>query len=126
MNNKITKIIYWASTVFIALLSMSGILFLNSPEATEGMKHLGLPVWFSYELTIGKFIGGLMLLLPFIPKRFKEWAYVALGIDMLSATIALTNVDGPVAKSFFPLVIFAVLLVSYISFHKLYCTECKK
>lgn len=123
MTIKSTKIIYWISTGLIALFIVPGIFFLNSPQATEGIKHLGLPLWFHYELGIGKFIGGLILLIPFFPKRIKEWAYVALGIDMLSAVIGLTNVDGFVPMSFAPLVTFAILLVSYISFHKLQNTQ---
>ena len=119
MNIKTAKIVFWISTILVALATMSGIFFLNSPQASEGMQHLGLPVWFSHELTIGKFIGGLILLLPFIPKRIKEWAYVALGIDMLSAVIALVSVDGAIPKSFAPLVGFAILLLSYISYHKI-------
>ncbi|MDE3145025.1 MAG: DoxX family protein [Bacteroidota bacterium] len=123
MNTKSTKIIFWISTGLIALFILPGIFFLNNPQATEGMKHLGLPLWFHYELGIGKFIGGLILLIPFFPKRIKEWVYVALGIDMLSAVIGLTNVDGFVPMSFAPLVTFAILLVSYTSFHKLQNTQ---
>jgi len=119
MNLKTTKIIYWISTGLVALFILPGIFYLNSPMAIEGIKHLGLPLWFHYELGIGKFIGGLIVLIPFFPKRLKEWAYVALGIDMLSAVIGLASVNGLVPMSFAPLIAFAILLVSYISFHKL-------
>ena len=123
MNLKTTKIIYWISTGLVALFILPGIFFLNSPQAIEGIKHLGLPLWFRYELGIGKFIGGLIILIPFFPKRIKEWAYVALGIDMLSAVIGLASVNGLVLMSFAPLIAFAILLVSYISFHKLEHTK---
>ena len=123
MNLKTTKIIYWISTGLVALFILPGIFFLNSPQAIEGIKHLGLPLWFHYELGIGKFIGGLIILIPFFPKRIKEWAYVALGIDMLSAVIGLASVNGLVPMSFAPLIAFAILLVSYISFHKLEHTK---
>jgi hypothetical protein len=85
----------------------------------EGTKRLGLPVWFHTELKIGKCIGGLIIILPFISKRIKEWAYVALGTDMLSAVIALISVDGIALMSFSPLITFAILLASYISYHKI-------
>jgi len=116
---KSTKIIYWISTGLVALFILPGIFYLNSPMAIESIKHLGLPLWFHYELGIGKFIGGLIVLIPFFPKRLKEWAYVALGIDMLSAVIGLASVNGLVPMSFAPLIAFAILLVSYLSFHKL-------
>ena len=119
MSIKNTKIIFWITTALVALFVVPSVLFVNSQQALDGMNHLGLPRWFNYELSIGKSIGGLILLLPFIPKRIKEWAYVALGIDMLSAVIALVSVDGAVPKSFAPLVGFAILLLSYISYHKL-------
>ncbi len=119
MNTKTVKIIYWVSTGLIALFILPGIFFLNSPMAIEGTKHLGLPNWFHQELGIGKFIGGLLLVLPMVPKRFKEWAYVALGIDLISATIGHLAVDGFVLNSFQPVVIFILLLVSYLYYHKL-------
>lgn len=116
---KTTKIIYWVLTAIIALLTISGVFFINTPQAIEGSRHLGLPHWFHSEITIGKCIGGLLLVLPFIPARVKEWAYVALGIDMLSAVIALLSVDGFAPKSFSPLIAFALLLGSYICYHKI-------
>ena len=119
MKNKTTKIVYWISTGLLALFILPGIFFLNSPMAIEGTRHLGMPHWFHLELGIGKFIGGLILIIPMIPARIKEWAYVAFGIDIISATIGALSVDGPVPMSFEPLVIFIILLVSYISFHKL-------
>jgi hypothetical protein len=116
---KTTKIVYWISTGLLALFILPGIFFLTKPFAIEGTKHLGIPYWFHIELGIGKFIGGLILILPLIPKRVKEWAYVALGIDAISATIGHICVDGVIPMSFEPLLVFAILLVSYITFHKL-------
>jgi hypothetical protein len=57
--------------------------------------------------------------LPFIPQRLKEWAYVALGVDMLSAVIGLLSVDGFAPKSLSPLLAFGILLGSYICYHKM-------
>lgn len=118
-SSKATKIIYWITTGIVALFLLPGIFFLNSPAATEGMKHLGMPHWFSMELGIGKFIGALILIIPMIPNRIKEWAYVALGIDSISAIIGLLSVDGIKPMSFAPLVFFIILVISYIYFHKL-------
>ena len=116
---KRTKIILWVSTGIIALFNIVGIFFMNSPQAMEGTKHLGLPIWFHSEITIGKCIGGLILILPFCPKRLKEWAYVAIGIDILSAVIAQISVDGVAPMSFSPLIVFGILLASYIAYHKI-------
>lgn len=116
---KKNKIIYWVSTGIIALFIIPGIFFLNSPFAIEGTKHLGLPMWFHWELGIAKFVAGVLIVLPFTPKRIKEWSYVGLGIDFISATIALVAVDGVSGMAFFPLLMFAILAVSYIYHHKL-------
>jgi len=116
---KKTKAIYWVSTILLALFILPGIFFAGSKMALEGTAHLGLPMWFHWELSIGKFIGGLILVLPFFPNRIKEWAYVAFGIDFISAFIAILAVDGVTGAWYAPLICLAILIVSYIYFHKL-------
>lgn len=113
------KIIYWTSTGLIALFLIPGIFFLDSPMAIEGTQHLGLPMWFHWELGIAKVIAAILIILPFTPNRIKEWSYVGLAIDFISAFIALVTVDGISAMAFFPLVVFMILAVSYIYHHKL-------
>ena len=107
---KKSKIIYWISTGIIALFEISGAFFINSEMAKEGMRHLGLPEWFRWEVSIGHIIGGILLIVP-INKRFKEWVYVAFGIDFISAFIS--------ANAFSPLILLFLLIVSYIYYHKL-------
>nr|WP_294861804.1 DoxX family protein [uncultured Fluviicola sp.] len=114
------KITFWVSTGLIGLFIIPGVFFLNTPFAKEVPNHLGLPTWFQWELGILKAIGALVLLLPFVGNRIKEWAYFGLFLDVLSASFALTWVDGLKGPSFFPLVIFAILAVSYWSHHKLH------
>ena len=118
-NIKRDKIIYWVSTGLITLFILPGIFFLNNNMAIEGSKHLGMPMWFHYELGIGKFIGGILLILPMVGKQVKEWAYVAFGIDSISASIGITAVDGLSITSLMPLLFFGILVVSYIYFHKI-------
>lgn len=113
------KIIYWVSTGILALFILPGIFFLNSSMAIEGTKHLGMPYWFHVELGIGKFIGGLILILPMVPLRIKEWAYVAFGIDIISATIGHLAVDGFTLGSLEPLIFLLVLVVSFVYYHKI-------
>lgn len=117
-GQKTTKIIYWISTLLIALFELSGSFFMNSEAAIEGMRHLQLPDWFRWEVSIGHLIGGILLIVP-VPKRIKEWTYVAFGIDFISAFIAYCAIDGLVANTFFPLVMLALLIVSYVYYHKI-------
>ncbi|WP_219225135.1 DoxX family protein [Pedobacter antarcticus] len=116
---KKTKITYWVSTGILAVFIIPGIFFLNSKMALDGTAHLGLPLWFHWELGIAKFIGGIILIVPFFPKRLKEWTYVAFGIDFISAFIAILAVDGAGGMWYSPIVVFIILLVSYSSYHKL-------
>lgn len=113
------KILYWVSTGLLAAFILPGIFFVNSEMAIEGTRHLGLPEWLRLEVGIATFLGGLVLILPGWPHRVKEWAYVGLGIVYISALIAHFSVDGIVLMSFTPLVTFALLVISYISYHKI-------
>lgn len=117
-TNKTAKIIYWITTGLLALFLLSGAFFINSKMALDAMHHLGVPEWFRWELSIGHIIAGLLLLIP-VGWRLKEWNYVALGIDYISATIAYLSVDGAVPNSFSPLFCLALLIVSYIYYHKI-------
>lgn len=118
-TTKRTKITYWISTLLLGLFIIPGIFFAGSKMALEGTAHLGLPLWFHWELSIAKFIGGIILVLPFFPKLLKEWVYVAFGIDFISAFIAIVAVDGASGMWYSPVICFVVLIISYLSYHKL-------
>jgi hypothetical protein len=70
-------------------------------------------------LAVFKVLGSLALVLPVVPKRVKEWAYAGFGFDFISAFISLVVVDGLNAAALFPVVALVVLVVSYVSYHKL-------
>lgn len=117
-NIKRDKIIFWIPTALLALFELSGAFFMNSQIAIEGMHHLGLPNWFRWEVSIGHLIGGILLVVP-VNRRIKEWMYVAFGIDFLSAFVAYATIDGLVFNTFSPLISLALLVVSYVYYHKL-------
>jgi len=66
-----------------------------------------------------KVLGALVLIIPAIPKRFKEWAYVGFGIDFIAALVSLWAVDGFNASLVLPVVFMALLAISYTSYHKM-------
>jgi hypothetical protein len=115
---KKAKIMYWVFTSIIVLFEGVGSLFFNSQMAIDGIRHMGFPDYFRVELGIAKIIGAIILIVPAIPARLKEWAYVGYGICFLSAFIGTWAVDGPL-NALFPLVFFGILCVSYIYFHKI-------
>ena len=115
---KSTKIIYWITTSIICLFASSAI-FMNSKMAIEGATHLGIPRWLGLEVSIGQLIGLVLLIIPAVPARLKEWAYVGFGILYITATVAHIAVGDPLNNTIMAIVFFILLLVSYTSFHKL-------
>ena len=120
MNPKTTKIIFWISTVLIFLFEgVMPAFFSQKKESIEGFTHLGYPVYFVTVLTVFKVLGTLALIIPQIPKRLKEWAYAGLTFDFLCACISYCVVDGFGFFALFPLIVLAVLMVSYYCYHKM-------
>jgi len=121
---KTTKIIYWVTTSIICLFASTAI-FMNSEMAIEGTKHLGIPRWLGLEISISQLIGLVLLIVPAVPARFKEWAYVGFGILHISAAIAHIAMGDPMGNTIMAIVFFGLLLTSYISFHKLQAAKAK-
>lgn len=113
------KIIYWITTGIIALMMLfSAYAYFADPKVTEGFQKMGFPNWFRIELGLAKAIAALVLIVPQIPVRVKEWAYAGLGITFISAAIAHYNLgDTPGMAA--PLIFFVILAVSNIYLHKI-------
>ena len=94
-------------------------LTANTELAKEGTRHLGYPAYFGFTLIVFKVVGTLLPIIPKIPARIKEWAYAGFAFDFIFAAISLWAIDGFSGMVLFPLVIFAILIASYQSYHKL-------
>lgn len=118
---KATKIIFWVTTIIIFLFEgVMPALFSQSEMAKEGIRHLGYPDYFGAALVVFKVLGVLVLIIPKAPARLKEWAYAGFTFDFIFASISHGAVDGMGnAETYFPLIILAILLASYFSYHKL-------
>ena len=113
------KITYWTTTaIFSAMMLFSATMYFSSPQMAQTFEHLGFPDYFRIELGIAKIIGVLLLLTPFTG-RLKEWAYAGFTINMISASIAHTASGDPISAILTPLILLAILAVSYITLHKL-------
>ncbi len=124
---KATKIIYWTTTVLIFL--MDGVLpalTSNTDLAKQGISHLGYPDYFRSLLTVFKVLGAIGLVLPFVKGRVKEWVYAGFAFDFIFASASHIAVDGFGRDAFFALVVLVVLLVSYLTYHKLQSGPGKK
>jgi hypothetical protein len=109
------KIAYWVSTGLVAAMSaMAAFAYLSgSPQAVEGFARAGYPQQLRVILGIAKPLGAIALLVPGLPK-LKEWAYAGFTFAWISAFIAhYLAKDG--AKTFIPLILLAVLAVSYVT-----------
>jgi hypothetical protein len=113
------NIIYWISTAIIFLFEgVMPALTSQTELAKEGIRHLGYPPYFGVTFTIFKVLGAIVLIVPRIPPRVKEWAYAGFAFDFIFAFISNVAVDGFTGISLLPLVIFAILITSYITYHK--------
>lgn len=118
------KIIFWTATILIFLFEGVMPAFTSQTElAKEGIRHLGYPEYFGNALVVFKVLGSLILIIPQLPKRVKEWAYAGFAFDFIFASISHTAVDGFTFNSIFPLIVFAVLIVSYVYYHKIYSNK---
>ena len=121
---KTTKIMYWVSTSIICLFASTAIM-MNSKMAIDGTTHLGIPRWLGLEVSISQLIGLVLLIIPTVPARIKEWAYVGFGILYITAAIAHISVHDPIGNTFMAVAFFGLLLLSYSSFHKLQAAKAK-
>ncbi len=117
---KKNKIIYWTATLFIVLLEgVIPALTSHTELAREGTRHLGYPLYFAAMLAVFKAVGALALVLPQVSRRVKEWAYAGFAFDFIAAAVSNWVVDGFGFNVIFPLIIMAILSVSYIFLGKI-------
>lgn len=112
------KITYWITTAIVALImTYSAYAYLTQETVKQGFHHLGYPDYFREELAIGKLIGAILLLAP-VAARLKEWVYAGFTITFISAFIAHMASGDPIANRVMPVVILAVLFISYFFYHR--------
>ncbi|TZF81352.1 DoxX family protein [Pedobacter sp. BS3] len=112
------KIFYWIPTAIVALMMIySAYAYLTQPALKGAFHHLGYPDYFRVELALAKLIGAILLLVPVI-SRVKEWTYAGFAITFISAFIAHSASGDPLNYRLMPLIFLALLIVSYITYHK--------
>jgi hypothetical protein len=115
------KIIYWVATgILTGVMLWSAYNFTFNPEMKEAFAHFGLPNWFRIELTVAKVLGALALLLPFVPVKIKDFAYVGFAITLISAAVAHLSSGDSVFIEIGHLTFFVSLVFSYLYYHKLH------
>ena len=115
---KATKITYWITTALVGIMMLySAYAYLTQDAMTQAFHHLGYPDYFRVELAIGKILGAILLIAP-VSAKIKEWVYAGFVITFISAFIAHTASGDPVNYRVMPAIFLALLIVSYVTYHK--------
>ena len=113
------KVIYWAATgLFCLAMSASAYMYFTSTDIQAVFEHLGFPSYFRVELGIAKILGVLALLLPFVPRSLKNFAYAGFTINTISAAIAHVASGDGMGGAIFPMFMLGILAVSKVFFDK--------
>jgi hypothetical protein len=109
------KIVYWTSTAIVAAMLLFALGYLTgSPQVVSGFAKAGYPQHLRMVLGIAKPAAAIVLLLPGLA-LLKEWAYAGAAFTWVMAFIAHYSAgDGPGVWSM-PLVLLALLIVSYFT-----------
>jgi len=109
----IRAVLYWVSTALAALSLLMAVIYLTgSQEVADGFTKIGYPQHLRIVLGFAKPAAGVVLLLPGLP-RLKEWAYAGVTFAWIMAAIANRAAGEPTWT--FPLVLLALLAVSYLT-----------
>lgn len=121
---KSVKIIYWTSTgLFAAFMLFSAIPDIMMVEdAKVFMTHLGYPLYFIPFIGVAKLLGSVAILIPSF-KKIKEWAYAGLVFDLIGAAYSNIMVDGFQPGMVMMLVVFGVVITSYVYNQKHYAVK---
>src|SRR5215211_6340560 len=111
---KRNKIIYWVSTLWLALgmTSTAIVQLLKMEEEVNRMTHLGYPLYFLTILGMWKILGVVAVLIPKFP-RLKEWAYAGFFFAMTGAAFSHIAVGDPMNEIFPSLLLLFLTVVSW-------------
>ncbi len=105
---------YWISTILVSIfLLVSAYTYFFHKPTFEGVKALGFPGFFIYQLAILKIIAAIVLLVPASPLQLKEWAYCGVALFLVTALVAHIVHKDSVGISVMLVILMATLAISY-------------
>jgi len=118
--SKAIPILFWVFTALFCLEMSFTAYYELLPQGALAFARLGFAnSAFRYELSLAKLAGVVVLLVPMIPARLKEWAYVGFAINLVSAMIAHASIADR-RLAFVPSTLTAVLwAISYFCWRRL-------
>ncbi len=109
------KIAYWTSTVIVAVMLLFALSYLTgNPQVVSGFAKAGYPPHLRIVLGIAKPAAAIVLLLPGVA-LLKEWAYAGSAFTWVMAFIAHYSSGDGAQVWVMPLVLLALLVVSYFT-----------
>jgi uncharacterized membrane protein YphA (DoxX/SURF4 family) len=111
---KMRRIAYWVTTGLTAFMFLSGgVMDIIQPaELLKGMTDLGYTAYFTTILGVWKFLGGLAILAPRLP-RLKEWAYAGMFFDLTGASLSHTAHGDDTFHIVVPLILTGIVVASW-------------
>jgi len=111
---KTHKIIYWISTLWLALgMTSTGIVqLMKMKDDVDRMAHLGYPAYLLTMLGIWKILGVIAVLVPKYP-LIKEWAYAGFFFTMSGAAISHIVIGDPFSEIAPSLLLLTLTIVSW-------------
>ncbi|MDB5032955.1 MAG: hypothetical protein JWQ98_196 [Chlorobi bacterium] len=111
---KRNKIIYWISTVWLALgMLASGLQqIFHMKGFVDIITHLGYPLYFSYILGVWKILGVAAIVIPKF-SLLKEWAYAGFFFAMSGAAFSHIASGDSISETAPSLVLLTLTVVSW-------------
>jgi len=108
------KIIYWISTIWLALGMLAGGLqqIFHAKGFVDIIVHLGYPLYFLYILGVWKILGVIPILIPKF-NLLKEWAYAGFFFAMSGAVFSHIASGDSLNKIAPSLVLLILTMVSW-------------
>lgn len=111
---KRNKIIYWISTVWLALgmVSTGIVQIIQMDEEVQKMNTLGYPAYFLIIIGIWKLLGVVAILVPRYP-LVKEWAYAGFFFLMTGALFTHIAVGDEAVEYFGAFLLLVLTILSW-------------
>src|SRR6186713_2287346 len=114
---KAGKIIYWISTIWLALgmISTGLVQIVKAKEGPGGVDssiHLGYPIYFLTILGAWKILGAITILIPKFP-LLKEWAYAGFFFVMSGAIFSHIATGDPMVEIIPSLLLLSLTVLSW-------------
>lgn len=112
--SKKQKILYWVSTIWLALgMTSTGIVqLIKMEEEVANFTNLGFPIYLMTILGIWKILGVIAILAPKFP-LIKEWAYAGFFFTMTGAIVSHLWVGDEALTLFGPALLLTLTIISW-------------